>query len=209
MAAGFGRRLSNDFMVEASAIAKEIGEPVKLLRNRKQDMQSGVFPLWAGYHYFKAGLDAQGKITGFRDHFVTFSNSGKVAGSGNLNATEFPAGYVPNLDLGFSMMPLEIPTGPMRAPQSNTIAFAFQSFLDELAHAARAGIRWSSSSICWGPAKPPVVTKSQFGEQVGLQQCAHGRRVEGCRRESRVGDEIACRHGQGHRGVFQPSGVFR
>src|SRR6185369_16245520 len=119
---GFGRRLSNDFMVEAAVIAKMHGEPVKLLRNRKQDVQTGVFRA-GGFHHFKAGLDSAGKLTAFRDHFVTFSNGGKPAGSATLGDTEFPAGYVPNLDLGFSMMPLEIPTGPMRAPGSNTLAF--------------------------------------------------------------------------------------
>jgi isoquinoline 1-oxidoreductase beta subunit len=163
---GFGRRLSNDFMMEAVAIAKEHGEPVKLVRNRRQDMQSGVFRV-GGFHHFKAGLDAQGKLVALRNHFVTFSNSGKVAGSGNLNATEFPQGYVENVDYGLSMQPLDIPTGPMRAPQSNTVAFAYQSFLDELAHAAgKDPLQFQLDLL--GPPKTPVVTKSQFGEQVGF-----------------------------------------
>ena len=163
---GFGRRLSNDFMVEAAAIAKAHGEPIKLLRNRRQDVQSGVFRA-GGFHHFKAALDAQGKLTAFRDHFVTFSNSGKVAGSATLGATEFPAGFVPNLDLGFSMMPLDIPTGPMRAPGSNTLAFAFQSFLDELAHAAGKDPLQFQLDLLGAP-KAPAVTRSQFGESVGF-----------------------------------------
>ncbi|HWL62272.1 MAG TPA: molybdopterin cofactor-binding domain-containing protein [Steroidobacteraceae bacterium] len=163
---GFGRRLSNDFMVEAAAVAKAHGEPIKLLRNRRQDVQSGVFRA-GGFHHFKAGLDAQGKLTAFRDHFVTFSNSGKVAGSATLGATEFPAGFVPNLDLGFSMIPLDVPTGPMRAPGSNTLAFAFQSFLDELAHAAgKDPLQFQLDLL--GPAKAPAVAMSQFGPSVGF-----------------------------------------
>ena len=163
---GFGRRLSNDFMVEAAAVAKEHGEPVKLLRNRRQDVQSGVFRV-GGFHHFKAGLDAQGKLVALRNHFVTYSNSGKIAGSGNLNATEFPQGYVENIEYGYSMMPLDVPTGPMRAPQSNTVAFAYQSFLDELAHAAgKDPLQFQLDLL--GPAKPPVVVKSPFGEQVGF-----------------------------------------
>jgi len=163
---GFGRRLSNDFMVEACAIAKEAGEPVKLVWNRRQDIQHGIFRP-GGYHFFKAGLDAQGKLTAFRDHFVTFSNSGKVAGSANLNATEFPATFVPNLDLGFSMMPLDIPTGPMRAPQSNVIAYAFQSFLDEVAHAAgKDPLQFQLDLL--GEPKPPTINKTPFGEQKGF-----------------------------------------
>jgi isoquinoline 1-oxidoreductase beta subunit len=164
--AGFGRRLSNDFMVEAAAIAKEHGEPVKVLRNRRQDMQSGVFRV-GGFHHFKAGLDAQGKLVALRNHFVTYANSGKIAGSGNLNATEFPQGYVENVDYGYSMMPLDIPTGPMRAPQSNTVAFAYQSFIDELAHAAGKDMLTFQLDLL-GPPKPPVVNKGPFGEQVGF-----------------------------------------
>lgn len=163
---GFGRRLSNDFMVEAAAVAKAHGEPIKLLRNRRQDMQSGTFRP-GGFHHFKAALDADGRLTAFRNHFVTYSNSGKPAGSATLSATEFPAGYVPNLDLGFSMMPLDVPTGPMRAPGSNTLAYAFQSFLDELAQAAgKDPLQFQLDLL--GPAREPEVSRSQFGESVGF-----------------------------------------
>ena len=135
---GFGRKLSNEFMLEAVAISKEIGEPVKLVWNRKQDTQHGVYRP-GGFHYFKAGVDAQGKLVAFRDHFVTFGNDGKPGGSADLSPTEFPAKFVPNYDLGFTAMPYGVPTGPLRAPQSNALAYAFQSFIDELAACRRQG----------------------------------------------------------------------
>src|SRR5690606_10750795 len=152
---GFGRRLSNDFMVEAAAVAKAHGEPIKLLRNRRQDVQSGVFRA-GGFHHFKAGLDAEGKVVAFRDHFVTFSNSGKVAGSANLGASEFPAGFVPNPDLGYSMVPLDVPAGPNREPGSNRLAFAFQSFLDEMAVAAGKDPLQFQLDLLGPPRKPEV-----------------------------------------------------
>jgi isoquinoline 1-oxidoreductase beta subunit len=132
---GFGRRLGSDFMVEAAVISKLAGEPVKVLWNRTQDLQHDFYRP-GGFHYFKAGIDASGKLVAFSDHFVTFSNGEKASNSADLSPTEFPARFVDNLEFGVSMIPLGVPTGPLRAPQSNALAYAFQSFIDEIAHAA-------------------------------------------------------------------------
>ncbi|HMP62510.1 MAG TPA: molybdopterin-dependent oxidoreductase, partial [Phenylobacterium sp.] len=56
--------------------------------------------------------------------------------SAGMAPTEFPARFLDNYRLDVSMMPLGVPTGPLRAPGSNAIAFVVQSFIDELAHAA-------------------------------------------------------------------------
>jgi isoquinoline 1-oxidoreductase subunit beta len=132
---GFGRRLGSDFMVEAAMLAKLQGEPVKLLWNRNQDLQHEFYRP-GGFHYFKAGLDAQGQLIAFTDHYVGYANGPKPSNSADVSATEFPAKYVKNLELATSTMQLGVPTGPMRAPGSNAHAFVYQSFLDEVAHAA-------------------------------------------------------------------------
>ena len=133
---GFGRRLASDFMVQSAVIAKMAGAPIKLLWDRRQDLQHDMYRP-AGFHHFSAGVDAQGKLLTFRDHFVTFGVGDKFNDSATFNPTEFPARFVPNLELAMSSMPFSQPTGPMRAPGSNGLAYAFQGFLDEVAYAAK------------------------------------------------------------------------
>ncbi len=94
---GFGRRLLSDFMAEAAYIAKTVNAPVKLLWNRQDDMQHDFYRP-AGFHFFKAGLNAGGRLVAFADHFVTFTHGEEIAPSAGMEASEFPAGHVEHLD---------------------------------------------------------------------------------------------------------------
>ncbi|MCC7044053.1 MAG: xanthine dehydrogenase family protein molybdopterin-binding subunit [Acidobacteria bacterium] len=133
---GFGRRLSNDYVVEAAWIAREMnGAPVKVVWTRDDDIQHDFYRP-AGFHFLKGGIDQAGNLAAWRNHFVTFGSAGVAAPAAEMPGQDFPARYVPNYAYGRSMMRLGVPTGAMRAPGSNGIAFAIQSFTDELAHLA-------------------------------------------------------------------------
>jgi isoquinoline 1-oxidoreductase beta subunit len=154
---GFGRRLYSEYDIEVSAIARQVTEerraaglpsvPVKLLWTREDDMARDMYRP-AGFHYFKAGLDAGGRVTAFRD-FVSSIDSVVPAG-------EFPRGFVPNFMVSAgNIEPFSIPTGAMRAPSTNGISFVMQSFIDELAVEARQDPIQFRLDLLANPVEPP------------------------------------------------------
>jgi isoquinoline 1-oxidoreductase beta subunit len=140
----FGRRAAADFMVEAAAISQKISAPVKLTWNREDDLRHDHYRP-AGHHFFKAGLDASGKLVAWQNHFVSYGN--KVTGKdgkptlapavgGTLDGAQFPAAAVPNYRTVQSLIECAVPTGSWRAPGNNAYAYVMQGFVDELAVAA-------------------------------------------------------------------------
>jgi isoquinoline 1-oxidoreductase beta subunit len=101
---------------------------VKLLWTREDDIAHDQYRP-GGFHFFKAGLDASGKLVAFRD-FVASTNS-------VVPANEFPRGFVANVLVHSApVTPFGIPTGALRAPGTNGVSFVMQSFIDEIAVAA-------------------------------------------------------------------------
>jgi isoquinoline 1-oxidoreductase subunit beta len=129
MGGGFGRRLNNDYALEAAELSSIIKMPVKLLYTREDDMTAGIYRPAVRYK-FRAALDKNGELTGFTLRGVGL-NSGNSTRQDN-----FPVGAVENVLIDSVEFKSDITTGPWRAPITNFLASAEQSFLDEVAMAA-------------------------------------------------------------------------
>lgn len=130
MGGGFGRRLNNDYALEAAELAKIIQKPVKVTWTREDDLTGGVYRPAVRYR-FKASLDKEGNITGFYLRGVGL-NAGNSTRQDN-----FPVGAIENVLIESVDYKSAITTGPWRAPITNFLAAAEQSFLDEVAHVAQ------------------------------------------------------------------------
>lgn len=125
---GFGRRLYVHFGLEAAAISKKIGGPVKLIYTREDDMTQGTYrPIYRSI--YKAGLDENNKL-------IAFSVKGAGLPGGPVFPNRFPAGTVENYSAEKIKAPTNISTGAWRAPRSHFTAGAEQSFIDEVAELA-------------------------------------------------------------------------
>lgn len=128
MGGGFGRRLYGNFGLEAAAISKKIGGPVKLLYTREDDMTQGTYrPAYA--IKYKASLDEEGNL-------LSFQAKGAGLPGSPLFANRYPAGTVDHYSCENIGIETNISTGAWRAPRSNFTAGAEQSFIDEVAEAA-------------------------------------------------------------------------
>jgi isoquinoline 1-oxidoreductase beta subunit len=132
---GFGRRLRHDFMVEAAWIAREVHRPVQLQWTREDDLRHDFYRPGA-WHHFRAGIDAQGRMSAFDHHFVTFGRGGQTVSGANLPPDHYPAGLVPHFRLRQSLIETNVPTGPWRSPGHSAFCWPYQSFFDEVALAA-------------------------------------------------------------------------
>ena len=125
MGGGFGRRLYTHFGLEAAAVSKQAGVPIKLIYTREDDMTQGTYrPAYRSV--YKAGLDENNNL-------VAFSVKGVGFREGPVFPNRFPAGAIDNYHAEKRMSPSNISWGAWRAPRSHFTAGAEQTFLDEVA----------------------------------------------------------------------------
>jgi len=140
---GFGRRLEPDFVSEAVRVSKAVGAPVKVIWTREDDTQHGFYRP-ASYNRFAAGLDAAGNPVAWTHRVVgtpirlKFGPLPKgLDGSLVDGAEDLPYG-IPNLlvdQVAADFLP--IPRGFWRSVGISHNAFVVESFLDEVATAAK------------------------------------------------------------------------
>jgi isoquinoline 1-oxidoreductase beta subunit len=126
MGGGFGRRLYGDFVVEAAQISNITKKPVQVIYSREDDMTAGTYRPAIKYR-LKAALK-DGKVSAY--HLKEASINSNMYG---LIPNFFPAGAISNYKVDVAKFNSKITTGAWRAPYTNFLAFAEQTFFDELA----------------------------------------------------------------------------
>ncbi|WP_297337679.1 molybdopterin cofactor-binding domain-containing protein [Algoriphagus sp.] len=125
MGGGFGRRAYSHHMVEAALISQKIQAPVKMVYTREDDMGYGIYrPTYSAT--YRAALDENNQLVAFH------VKAGGIPET-PIHPNRFPAGAIDHYLAESWEIPSNITIGAFRAPRSNFIAGAEQSFLDELA----------------------------------------------------------------------------
>jgi isoquinoline 1-oxidoreductase beta subunit len=141
---GFGRRFYNDDVKQAVTIAKAMaGKPVQVIWTREEDMRHDFYRPMAAIR-FRAGLDANGVPVAYFNRSVTHSILSWVRPDDvktGIDRTSVEG--LANTPYAFSQQRIEhliqnthVPVGFWRSVGASQNAFAIESFMDELAHAA-------------------------------------------------------------------------
>jgi isoquinoline 1-oxidoreductase beta subunit len=142
---GFGRRLEADAVVPAVQIAQHVDGPVKVVWTREEDIQDDMYrPYW--FDRLSAGLDQNGKPLAWRNRFAGSSIVARYLPPGfkdglDPDSTEGAIDLVydlPNFHVEYVRVePPGIPTAFWRSVGPSHNVFVTESFIDELAAAAK------------------------------------------------------------------------
>ena len=134
---GWGRRSRTDFVEDAVETSMKVGAPVQVLWSREEDMQHDFYRP-AAHVRLEGAVDANGRVNALRVRVAAQGIGGGrgVDGPAVTGFTDLPYA-IPNVHVGYARAELAVPVGFWRSvgPSQNT--FVLESFLDELAHAAR------------------------------------------------------------------------
>jgi isoquinoline 1-oxidoreductase subunit beta len=139
---GFGRRLIQDYAVEAALISRAAAGPVQVVWSREDDIRHDFYRP-AACHVLQAGLDARGQLISWRHRGSSPSIDAFYSGTGlspqeaaQVDSGDFPALFVPNFRLEFTVADSVLPIGYWRSVSASGNQFVLSSFFDEAAHAA-------------------------------------------------------------------------
>ena len=141
---GFGRRLDNDYVEEAVKISKAAAIPVQLLWTREDDMMHDLYRP-ASRHVISGALDGNGNLTGWNYKMIGPSIGGQRSPErykDGLDRSALSAAIgmpyaIPNLLVSYVMANTAVPIGAWRSVYASQNVFAIESFIDELAYAAK------------------------------------------------------------------------
>lgn len=146
---GFGRRLEVDYVAQAAAVAKALpGTPVQVIWSREDDLRFDMYRPAAASR-FEGGLDAQGRIVALTAHSAGQSAFRALSKRVGIGITSFGPDRttaegtwdqpyeIPALRSAHADVELPVPVGSWRSVGHSHQAFFFESFIDELAHAAQ------------------------------------------------------------------------
>ena len=126
MGGGFGRRATDDAAVQAAKIAQAVGQPVKLIWSREEDVRHDHYRP-AITSRFKAALDANGVPLAWENQYVDKHEPAE--------APHIPYG-IANQHIHWTDSATHVPFGPWRSVDHSQHGFFTESFVDELANAA-------------------------------------------------------------------------
>ncbi|HSH12148.1 MAG TPA: molybdopterin cofactor-binding domain-containing protein, partial [Desulfurivibrionaceae bacterium] len=129
MGGGFGRRSLGDYAVEAALVARETGEPVKLIWTREEDIAHGMFRP-QNYQCLEAALDDSGRVSGWR-HCIVGDGGGLLTGGMEIDVYY----KVPNQHLDHRGTSHGIRLKHWRAVAHPFNIFAIEEFIDRMAEA--------------------------------------------------------------------------
>lgn len=141
---GFGRRFERDFIEEALLLSQSTRKPIKLIWKREEDMQHDFYrPMNATR--IQAALDANGRVSAWSHRIVCPSIFARVFPGSMKNGIDSAAVEgvenmeyeVPNVHVEYVRFDTPVPVGFWRSVGSSHNAFTVESFVDELAHAAK------------------------------------------------------------------------
>lgn len=138
---GFGRKAMMDYPHEAVFISKEIGGPVQVIWTREDDATLG--PFRPGISYRCEGTIADGKIEALKFRMAGQNNDhwrggSKTKANGSTSEGFLKPYYksIKNLSIADVLFETSIPTSFWRSVYASTNGFAYESFIDEMAHEA-------------------------------------------------------------------------